>query len=101
MWRKPPLAAPAPVAAKRPVSHATRYPNPTEGAATVAYTLSVTQHEGRLQLFTALGTPVAALDLPGSSGTVALPLTGLRGGVYYFTILVDGRPVQTGKLVKL
>jgi hypothetical protein len=53
-----------------------------------------------LQLTDYLGKELQSYLLPNTKGTLALPMQDLSAGLYTYQLILDGRLVQTGKLVK-
>ena len=72
------------------------YPNPSKGRSTVA--LALPNHvEGSLRIFNSLGQRIQTFsDLKGVS---TLELEAYPPGLYYVTLFLDGRIVQTKKLL--
>ena len=80
------------------------YPNPMNDALTVSLDLPYAAQEVQIALTDPLGRTVASLrrnDLPTGPATVEFDnLNGLPAGIYFVAAQVDGRLVQTTKLVK-
>lgn len=69
------------------------YPNPTTGVVTI----ETAQANGSIEVYNLLGQQVTAVSL--SSPSTMLNLSGHAAGVYYYRWVVDGKAVQSGKLI--
>lgn len=68
------------------------YPNPTKGATTVVFNLKQSANVS-MSVLNLLGQEVAgsnAGNLAAGSNTIALDLTGLKAGVYFVNVTIDG-----------
>ena len=77
------------------------YPNPTRAFATLKYSLP---QNGvvLLNLYNLLGKEVSTLSQGNRSAGIysqSIDATSLPGGVYYYKLVVNGTPVNTGKVI--
>ena len=77
-------------------------PNPAaQGSVVIYYNNPAWQGSGRLAITAADGRLVWETDLAESSGRTIVDLQGIGKGVYFYSLLQDGRPLVTEKLVIL
>ena len=72
-------------------------PNPVRGLTAIKYSLPEGSSRAQLLLTDALGSTVKAVQLT-SSGVVNLDVSSLSSGVYNYSLVVDGKTVQTRKM---
>jgi hypothetical protein len=75
----------------------TLYPNPTNGISTVQCHLPENQ-TGELTVFDITGKQVASYQLTSENTTIQLP--PLSSGIYFIRFSVNGKILQTKKLVR-
>ncbi|HXP49268.1 MAG TPA: T9SS type A sorting domain-containing protein [Bacteroidia bacterium] len=73
------------------------YPNPANTSATISYQLDKTN--AVLKLYNTMGQLLKSRTISNSNGTINEDVSILPGGVYYYTLLVDGVVEATQKLV--
>ncbi len=76
------------------------FPNPFSSEVNIAYQITQEYTKAKLQLTDYLGKELQSYLLPNTKGTLALPMQDLSAGLYTYQLILDGRLVQTGKLVK-
>jgi hypothetical protein len=74
------------------------YPNPVSTEAWCTYSLPAGA-QGTLVIRDLLGSSVQAMVLPASGGKATINGTGLNNGIYFCSLLVDGKISQTKKLI--
>ena len=74
------------------------YPNPAPVNATCSYTLPAGA-SGQLVVRDMLGSVVRSTDLASASGKATVSTVSLPDGIYFCSLLVDGKVSQTKKLV--
>ncbi|MFL5786687.1 MAG: tail fiber domain-containing protein [Flavisolibacter sp.] len=74
-------------------------PNPARSTTSIAYKLPANNGSAQLQLIDNLGRTVKTLQL-NSSGRIYLDVSALTSGTYSYSLIVDGKIIETKKLVK-
>jgi hypothetical protein len=74
------------------------YPNPASVVANCNYSVPAGSR-GTLVVRDILGTSILTQDLEGSKGKATIRTENLNGGIYFCTLLVDGKISQTKKLI--
>ena len=91
------LGTPEPEAAPQPAFSV--YPNPATGDVTVRYALPSSTTKGFVLVTDALGRKMSSQQLPGPIGQILLDTRSWDTGMYTVACIVDGRVVQTEKLI--
>lgn len=71
-------------------------PNPIQNIATVSYHLPI---DGQLQVFNLSGALVRQFYLPAYFEVLPLDVSSLQEGLYLYKVSIEGREVDSGKLV--
>jgi hypothetical protein len=74
------------------------YPNPAHQTSLVTYSLP-SMKNAQIVISNMLGSAINKLHLSEKSGTVELPVAALPEGVYYYTLMNDGKPVVSKRLM--
>jgi hypothetical protein len=74
------------------------FPNPAKQSATFDFSIA-SGDEARIDLFNITGALVKSTPLNGTQGKVSIPLHQLANGVYFYTFYLNGKAVQTKRLV--
>ncbi|MFL5788825.1 MAG: T9SS type A sorting domain-containing protein, partial [Flavisolibacter sp.] len=74
-------------------------PNPARSSTSIGYSIPTNNGSAQLQIIDNLGRTVKTIQL-NSSGKVNLNLSSLSSGTYNYSLIVDGKVVETKKLVK-
>jgi hypothetical protein len=74
------------------------YPNPASGDAAFTYSMPAGLH-GTIVIRDILGTSVKTAILPSSTGKVTISVLDLNDGIYFCTLLTNGKVNLTKKLV--
>lgn len=90
-----PLGLDSPVVAAN-LSNA--YPNPASNLAYFTYSMNGS-NAAKVLVRNILGTTVREVALSGSEGKAALQVSDLPDGVYFYSLMADGKMLQTRKLV--
>jgi len=83
------------VAGKNYISKA--YPNPASTTTNFYVNLAKTSKNARLKFFNMLGAEVK--DVAVLQNTVKVNVSDLKSGVYFYSLIVDGKSTTTGKLM--
>ena len=75
------------------------YPNPANAAVSIKYELKEFSQKGSVVFYDMLGKSVKAVALNDKKGTAKINVDDLNSGVYFYSLLVDGKAVSTKKLV--
>ncbi len=73
-------------------------PNPAAGLTSISYDLN-TSKNAKLVIYNILGSVVKEESLDTKQGTVILSTSGLNSGIYYYSILADGKLLPAKKLI--
>ncbi|MFL5788513.1 MAG: T9SS type A sorting domain-containing protein, partial [Flavisolibacter sp.] len=74
-------------------------PNPAKNSTSIGYSLPTNNNSAQLQIMDNLGRTVKTIPL-NSSGRINLDLSSLSTGNYTYSLVIDGKVVETKKLVK-
>ena len=66
------------------------YPNPANGTTSISYELT-SNEEAILEVYNMIGEQVERLRLNGSEGTATINTSEMESGVYFYSLLVEGR----------
>lgn len=73
-------------------------PNPAAGLTSISYDLHSTKN-AKLVIYNILGTVVKEENLNSNQGTIILSTSGLNSGIYFYSILADGKLLPAKKLI--
>ena len=74
------------------------YPNPADGYTGITYNLN-SARDAKLVLFNLLGSTVKEFKLTDRQNTLVISTADLQSGVYYYTLIADGKSISSRKLV--
>lgn len=74
------------------------YPNPADNSSFVSYNLP-TVNNAQLVISNMLGSQMKKFQLTEKTGSVELPVSTLPEGVYYYTLINDGKPLISKRLM--
>jgi subtilisin family serine protease len=78
------------------------YPNPFSDNATVNYDLSSLKFSNaELHITDMIGKQLKSIPLSGKKNSVTVSRSDLKSGVYFYSLIIDGKTVKTDKLVIL
>ncbi|MCB0838036.1 MAG: T9SS type A sorting domain-containing protein [Bacteroidetes bacterium] len=75
------------------------YPNPASNRVSIDYDLPAGIQEAQISIFNLIGQKMKTVDLEGINGTAEIETTGLRSGIYFLYLMVDGEDITSRKLV--
>lgn len=74
------------------------YPNPANNITKISYDLKSAQN-GKLVFYNLLGSVVKEINLTDSKSTLILSTNGFESGIYYYSILSNGKSSPARKLI--
>jgi hypothetical protein len=74
-------------------------PNPANGYSNISYALPGNGFENRIVVRDMIGNDVYNELLVENSGTIKIDTYSLSNGVYFYTLIVNGKPYATRKLI--
>ncbi len=74
-------------------------PNPARDFASISFNLPSGTQDACLKLFSVSGSMLKELPLDPSAKSLAFNLTGLQNGIYFYSLVIDGRVIKTNKLI--
>jgi hypothetical protein len=74
------------------------YPNPANISSLVSYNLPYAK-DAHIVICNMLGSTLSKIALEEKSGSVSMPVAALPEGVYYYTLMNDGKPVVSKRLM--
>lgn len=74
------------------------YPNPANGLTSISYNLNSTK-DARLVISNMLGLAIKEIKLSDKQSTLIIPTSDLKSGVYFYSLVVDGKSMASKKLV--
>jgi hypothetical protein len=74
------------------------YPNPAHLSSRVSYNLPYNK-DAQIVISNMLGSTLTKITVEEKSGTVTLPVASLPEGVYYYTLMNDGKPLTSRRLM--
>ena len=76
----------------------TAYPNPADGMTSISYN-TTSAKDSRIVISNLLGSTVKEIKLANKQGIVILSTSDFKSGVYFYSLVVDGKSTATKKLV--
>jgi hypothetical protein len=74
-------------------------PNPAISTTSIPYSLAAPSTNARLKVYDLLGQEVRNIPLRSQNGSVQLDVNNLQNGIYFYSLVVDGRAVSTKRLI--
>jgi len=75
------------------------YPNPADGLTSISYNLSLAK-DSKIVFYNMLGSVVREIKLSGDrQKTLIIPISDFKAGVYYYSLIADGKTFASKKLV--
>lgn len=74
-------------------------PNPANELTTIGFNVPANSRNNKLRIFNAIGGLVKEVALSSGQGSAIVTTSNLANGVYFYTLQVDGRSVETKKLI--
>ena len=81
------------------ISIGTPKPNPANDLTTIDFSLPANSRNNKLRIFNAIGGLVKEVAITQKQGTAIVTTSSLANGVYFYTLQVDGRSVETKNLI--
>ncbi|MFA6200944.1 MAG: T9SS type A sorting domain-containing protein [Bacteroidales bacterium] len=76
------------------------YPNPANNNATIAYSIQTNYKSGKIVVRNMIGATIKTISINGgSTGKQSISTAELPNGVYFYSIIGDGKALSTKKLV--
>ncbi|MBL0340343.1 MAG: T9SS type A sorting domain-containing protein [Bacteroidetes bacterium] len=75
------------------------YPNPASSATNFYINVAKGAKNARLKFFNMLGAEVKDVAVTENRNSLKVNLTDLKSGIYFYSLLVDGKGTTTGKLM--
>jgi len=83
----------------RDISFGSVYPNPSNRIAQIDYQIKNPNANIKLVINSFIGNPIEELTLSPQQRTVLINVSDFNPGVYFYTLIVDGKNIVTKKLV--
>lgn len=74
-------------------------PNPARDFANIQFNLPAGAQDASIQLFTVSGSKLKELPLDPSAKSITLNALALQNGIYFYSLVIDGRITKTNKLI--
>lgn len=82
------------------ISFSPAYPNPATGVVKFNYDFpAIKDWSASLRIVNILGEQVNETVITDNQGVLVIPVDQFKAGVYFYSLLVDGKAIQTRKLV--
>ncbi len=75
------------------------YPNPATTRVNFSYALPQSTATASIVISNILGSKIMDIPLNGNEGTIAVNVSHLRQGVYFYNLIADGERIDTQKLI--
>lgn len=75
------------------------YPNPASQITNFEYNLPSSTNSARLIIRNSLGVEVENSNLDNQSGKKSINVSGYPSGIYFYTLVVDGKIIQSKKII--
>ncbi|MFT5279890.1 MAG: hypothetical protein ACI9P8_001529 [Bacteroidia bacterium] len=75
------------------------YPNPANASTEMVYSLKPDASKGSVEMFNMLGSKVRSIPLTEKNGALKVDLSAIPSGLYFFNMVVDGKTLETRKLM--
>jgi hypothetical protein len=75
------------------------FPNPTNSVVSFKYEISEYSSKGQIVIFDMLGKAIKTVPLTDKRGTAKIQVNDLNSGIYFYSIIVDGKAFSTKKFV--
>lgn len=75
-------------------------PNPFAQSTIITYSIPGTYRKAQIVFTTASGSTVKTVEVTGNQGSLTVYADDLSSGVYTYTLVVDGRPVESKKMIR-
>lgn len=75
------------------------FPSPAFDNTRISYSIGQPYSQASLTVYNMLGAPVQTIALNAPSATLSIPTAELNSGVYFYSIIADGKKLATKKLI--
>ena len=75
------------------------YPTPANDVARINYTIPHSFSQASIAIYNVFGNEIVTFSVQNPGGSVIYPTASLNGGVYFCSLIVDGKRIATRKLI--
>ena len=75
------------------------YPNPTTNKLTINYSIDGNTANAKLGVFDIVGKNVKSYPLAGDKNQLTIDVSDLNSGVYFYSIMVEGKAIKTERVI--
>lgn len=75
------------------------FPSPALDNTRISYSIGQPYSQASIAVYNMLGAPVQTIALNAPNGTVSIPTAAMNSGVYFYSIIADGKKIATKKLI--
>lgn len=75
------------------------YPNPATTAVNINFDMPSTVNTAKVQLINLLGSVVKEVNIEPNSSNLSMDISELKGGVYFYAVVINGDVYKTRKLL--
>lgn len=75
------------------------YPNPANASTEMVYSLKPDANRATVEMYDMLGSKVRSIPLTEQNGELKVDLSTIPSGLYFFNMVVDGKTLETRKLM--
>jgi hypothetical protein len=75
------------------------YPNPSNSIASINYDVTDFSQKGKIVFYDVLGKVLKEIALTDKKGIAKVNIEAFDAGIYFYTLIVDGKAINTKKLV--
>jgi len=73
------------------------YPSPAVEFTSIYYSLSRTTRSAQIKIYNMLGGEVKSISLSETKGSIRIPVSDMKAGLYFYSLVADGKSSTTGK----
>jgi hypothetical protein len=82
-----------------PVTISDIYPNPADNSTYLSYNITSKYNNAVIRIIDLLGNKVKDIQLNETDGKIKINTENLYSGVYFYSMILDGKPAFTKKLI--
>ncbi|HKR05738.1 MAG TPA: T9SS type A sorting domain-containing protein [Bacteroidia bacterium] len=75
------------------------YPNPADGATSIAYHLVNQNNASKIIFYNVIGSKILEVKLDDSKQSIQVNTSSFQAGVYYYSLISGGKAISTNKLI--
>jgi hypothetical protein len=79
-------------------THFINFPNPASTQTTFSYALTQQPAVSSIKVYNLMGTVVNEINLNTAQGRVDMDLSTLSNGIYYCSLIADGKVISTNRM---